>query len=377
MQCRKIASNYLWTPAGFLRNPLVEVDAAGRIVAVTSCADPDRHHGTEFYAGILTPSFVNAHCHLELSYLRGAIPQGCGFAGFAAAMGAVRERASAAERRQAMQAADAALWQAGVGAVGDVSNGETSFEVKAASRIAYHTFVEFFGLRSASAEPLRALLCAPHTSLTPHSIYSVQDAPFRAICAEGRAPLSIHFMESAAELALFERRGDLWEWYSKVGFTCDFLHYGSPAQRIVDSVPASRSTILVHACCCTSDDIERLMNHFTAPLFWCLCPQSNHYISRTTPPVELLRAHGAQICIGTDSLASNTNLSMLDELRAFVDVPLVELLGWATLQGARALGLDDELGTVAVGKRCGLNVLSGLDYERMALTDRSQVQRLL
>lgn len=86
---------------------------------------------------------------------------------------------------------------------------------------------------------MRPLLRHPHTSLTPHSLYSVQDAPLRAIAAEGDAPLSVHFMESPAESELFARRGPLWEWYRKVGFTCDFLHYGSPAERLVACVPAT------------------------------------------------------------------------------------------------------------------------------------------
>lgn len=227
---RRIASNLLWTPQGLLRNPLVGVAADGRILSVGTCPEPDRCPGTEFYAGVLAPGLVNAHCHLELSYLLGAIPERCGFAGFAGAMSQVRERFSAEQRAQA---ADAAMWQAGIEAVGDISNGDTTFAVKSRSRIAYRTFVEFFGLRAASAEHLLPLLRHPQTSLTPHSLYSVQDAPLRAIAARGDAPLSIHFMESPGEAALFEHRGPLWEWYAKAGFSCDFLHYGSPAERLV------------------------------------------------------------------------------------------------------------------------------------------------
>lgn len=174
---RRIASNLLWTPQGLLRNPLVGVAADGRILSVGTCPEPDRCPGTEFYAGVLAPGLVNAHCHLELSYLLGAIPERCGFAGFAGAMSQVRERFSAEQRVQAVEAADAAMWQAGIEAVGDISNGDTAFAVKSRSRIAYHTFVEFFGLRAASAEHLLPLLRHPQTSLTPHSLYSVQDAP--------------------------------------------------------------------------------------------------------------------------------------------------------------------------------------------------------
>lgn len=374
---RKIASNWLWTPEGFLRRPLVTLDDGGRILDVRTCDAPDREPFTEFHAGLLTPGFVNAHCHLELSALRGRIPEGCGFAGFARAMGEVRGLADEEERRAAIAAADAEMTRGGIVVVGDIANGEAAFDVKSAGRIAYRTFAEFFGLRTMAADSLRPLLRHPRTSLTPHSVYSVQDAPFRALCAEGTAPLSIHFMESPAEAELFAGRGPLHEWYARAGFACDFLHYGSPAERLVRSIPAERPLILVHACCVGEEEVRRILAHFTAPVYWCLCPRSNRYISRLEPPVALLRSLGARICLGTDSLASNRSLSLLDELRALGGVPLRESLRWATLGGAEALGLDDALGTVAPGKRPGLNLLTGLDFERMALTPDTRVKPLL
>ncbi len=374
---RKIASNWLWTPEGFLRRPLVTLDDGGRILDVRTCDAPDREPFTEFHAGLLTPGFVNAHCHLELSALRGRIPEGCGFAGFARAMGEVRGLADEEERRAAIAAADAEVTRGGIVAVGDIANGEAAFDVKSAGRIAYRTFAEFFGLRTMAADGLRPLLRHPRTSLTPHSVYSVQDAPFRALCAEGTAPLSIHFMESPAEAELFAGRGPLHEWYARAGFVCDFLHYGSPAERLVRSIPAERPLILVHACCVGEEEVRRILAHFTAPVYWCLCPRSNRYISRLAPPVALLRSLGARICLGTDSLASNRSLSLLDELRALGGVPLRESLRWATLGGAEALGLDDALGTVAPGKRPGLNLLTGLDFERMALTPDTRVKPLI
>ncbi len=374
---RKIASNWLWTPEGFLRRPLVTLDDGGRILDVRTCDAPDREPFTEFHAGLLTPGFVNAHCHLELSALRGRIPEGCGFAGFARAMGEVRGLADEEERRAAIAAADAEMTRGGIVAVGDIANGEAAFDVKSAGRIAYRTFAEFFGLRTMAADGLRPPLRHPRTSLTPHSVYSVQDAPFRALCAEGTAPLSIHFMESPAEAELFAGRGPLHEWYARAGFVCDFLHYGSPAERLVRSIPAERPLILVHACCVGEEEVRRILAHFTAPVYWCLCPRSNRYISRLAPPVALLRSLGARICLGTDSLASNRSLSLLDELRALGGVPLRESLRWATLGGAEALGLDDALGTVAPGKRPGLNLLTGLDFERMALTPDTRVKPLI
>lgn len=374
---RRIASHGLLTDRGWLRNPLVEIGPDGTILSVATCEHPDREPYTEFYAGMLLPGLVDAHCHLELSYLRGAIPPGGGFAAFARAMGEVRDRATEEERLRAVAAADAELTRQGVAAVGDIANGESACAVKEQSRIAYRTFAEVFGLNTRTAERQQPLLRHPRTSLTPHSLYSVQDELFLSICREGEAPLSIHFLESPAEKELFRRSGPLWEWYGRSGMSCDFLHYGSPAERLVRSVPRDRSVVLVHACMTEQEDIDRIMNHFTAPVYWCLCPRSNRYISDLRPPVDLLRRNGLRICIGTDSLASNESLSMLDELRCLPEIPLDERLRWATAEGAAALGFGDRLGSVEPGKRPGLTLLSGIDYGRMQLTDRSALTRIV
>lgn len=374
---RRIASNYLFTPQGLLPHPLIEADADGRIRAVTQCAEPDRLAGVEFYAGILTPGWVDVHCHLELSCLRGLIPQGLGFVRFIGSMHGVRARFSREEKARAAAAADEELWRGGVQAVGDIASGESAFTVKARSRIAYRTFAEVYGLKSDSADAVRRLLRHPNTSLTPHSVYALQDGVFRSVCAEGDGPLSIHFLESPAEAALFLRRGGLWEWYRRAGYTCDFLAYGLPAERIVACVPRDRSVILVHDCCVTQMDIDLIMTHFTAPVWWCLCPRSNYFISRRLPPLELLRRNRLNICLGTDSLASNDRLSLLDEMKMLGEVPVPELLAWATVNGAAALGMETQTGEVAPGRRCGLNLLSGIDYERMLLTETSRVRRIL
>lgn len=373
---RRIASNWLLTDKGLVRNPVVEFDPEGTILHIRTAGHPDREPFTEFHAGILLPGLVNAHCHIELSYLHGAIPPGGGFAAFARSMGEVRNRKSEEERRLAVESADAGLTRQGVAAVGDISNGETACPTKERSRIAYRTFAEVFGLNTRTTERFRPLLHHPDTSLTPHSLYSVPDETFRSICREGEEPLSIHFLESPAEKELYQRCGALWEWYGRSGMSCDFLHYGSPAKRLVASVPRDRSVILVHACMTEQEDIDLIMNHFTAPVYWCLCPRSNRYISNLRPPVDLLRRNGLNICIGTDSLASNDSLSLLEELRSLPEVPLAERLHWVTATGAAALGWSDRFGRLEPGRRPGLLLLSGLDYERMQLTDRSSITRI-
>lgn len=119
------------------------------------------------------------------------------------------------------------------------------------------------------------------------------------------------------------------------------------------------------------------MGHFTAPVWWCLCPRSNRYISGLEPPVELLRRNRLNICLGTDSLASNDRLSVFEEMRMFPGIPLPELLAWAARGGSQALGMEDEFGDIAPGRRCGLTVVSGLDYDTLCLTPASQIRRIL
>ena len=349
----------------------------GEILRVESLEEPDRSPSTEFYAGILVPGFVNAHAHLELSYLCGAIPEGGGFAAFARAMGEVRGRCTLEERKAAARLADARMWAEGVQAVGDISNDEWCFEIKEQSPIHYHTFAEVFGLKTLDLNHQQPLLKHDHTSLTPHSTYSLQEDIFRAVCAQGEEPLSIHFMESAAEEELYRGKGALHDWYERVGFSCDFLHYGSPAKRLVGSIPSDRRLLLVHNCMVRREDVELLSAHFDWPIYWVVAPASNHYISRLTPPLALLRELGARICVGTDSLASNHSLSMVEELRRLEGVPLWERLDWATRCGAEALGLEAQLGSIEPGKRPGVVLVEGIDPERMEFTAGTRARRLV
>ena len=109
---RRIASHYLLTPQGFYKHPLITVDAiSGEILSLESyCDNLDATAGVEFYSGILCPGFTNAHCHSELSYLKGAIPQNGGYAAFASAMATVRNNFTPEERLTALREADAQMW---------------------------------------------------------------------------------------------------------------------------------------------------------------------------------------------------------------------------------------------------------------------------
>jgi cytosine/adenosine deaminase-related metal-dependent hydrolase len=238
---------------------------------------------------------------------------------------------------------------------------------------------EHFGLNNFSPAPLHELATRyDRCSVTPHSTYSVQDAPFRELCSNEGA-LSIHLLESDDEALLYQHRGSLHDWYERMGWQCDFLHYATPAGRIVASTPTERAMLLVHATRATAEDIATIERH-TRNATWVLCPESNRYISRQEPPVALLRDMGAKIAIGTDSLASARSLSMIENLRQLgkiCDASLAEMLTWATINGAKALGIEDVKGSFTCGKAPGVVIVEGADLQAMCLTPETTTRRLI
>ena len=375
---RKIAAHYTLIDGELCRNIVVSVDDQRGVVAVDRVTSLDNMASVEFYPGILIPGMVNAHCHLELSYLRGAIAEKSGFAGFARAIGAERNNFTSEERLHAASVADAQMWELGIEAVIDIANDDLVMPVKERSHIEYLTLFEVFGLTTQHVDNHKNMASKwTQSSITPHSTYSLQDATFRNAVNENNSIVSIHLLESKAEIELYQRQGSLWEWYERMGWECDFLSYASPAKRIVESIAHDKRVVLVHGCEATSDDIKSIDKHFTVPATWALCPESNRYISDAKPPVEMLRSMGSHIAIGTDSLASARELSMIENMRLLGDIPLAEMLTWATKNGAEAMGLSSKIGTIEVGKSPGLVLVEDVDLHNMRLTPQSRTHRIL
>lgn len=332
---------------------------------------------------------VNAHCHLELSFFKGAIPSGIGLVDFI--KNVISRRGAYPIQEQIDRACfeDKYMWSQGVQAVGDISNGTMSFKAKKHSRIKYHTFVEYFGMPQTTAadrffddvtaETLAAAQQAALVATTsPHSTYLVSDALFRR--ANDSRRLSIHFMETPAELEFFDRRGGMYEFVVTGGMVPDFLKYGSHPARLVESVSADIPILLIHNAQVKQADVEVVMNHFRDVTF-VLCPRSNYYIEGAYPPAKLFERMGAQIAIGTDSLSSNTSLSMIEEVKCLArenpEIPLAKILGWATRGGAHALGLEDSVGSFTPGKHCGAVLLTAIDWTMMRPTPDTRAERLL
>ena len=191
-------------------------------------------------------------------------------------------------------------------------------------------------------------------------------------------PLSIHFMESPGEQELFEGRGRLHARNLESGVGIDFAGYGSPASRIVASVPPDKNILLIHNTFVDEEVIDRIESHFEpGRVTWVLCPRSNDFIEGAHPPATLLHRKGVRIAIGTDSLASNETLSMPGEMKLLPEISLHDRIRWATLTGAEALGIDSWAGSFTPGKRPGAILLTGIDLGSMTLRTDAASRRIV
>lgn len=332
----------------------------------------------EKYEGIICPGFINAHCHLELSYLKGKVAKHTGLHGFVKDLMAVRKFAIDDEINAALEVAENEMLANGIVAVGDISNHNFTFAQKAKRRMLYYTFIELFGLNPDKADEImeqgvalydelqKALPDAP-SAIAPHATYSLSLPLLKQIAEHSYlrdGVISIHNQETEGENEFFKTgTGPIAEQMARFGL--DLSKWKPTGFNAMPStvvhLPNCNKIILVHNTVSTADDVE-WANNYGKMIFWCLCPNANLYIENKLPDVAMLREKGAKILIGTDSLASNDSLSVLDELKTiathFPNIPAEELIQWATLNGAEALGFKRQLGSFDKGKTPGVNLIS-------------------
>ena len=341
--------------------------------------------------GILSPGFINAHCHLELSHLKDAIPTQTGLSEFVKQI--VPKRAAAQEIIDAaIEAAETEMYNNGIVAVGDICNTADTIAAKTKGRLAYYNFIEIYGLDPLlAAQKMEAGLSLQNEYINnglnavvvPHAPYSVPAALLQLLAAAyGSHTVSIHNQETKAENDFFENKiGAFVDMYARVGVDLDFFTptKTTSLQSVLPYLEAAAKTIWVHNSFTSVSDINAVQATGT-DAYWCLCPSANQYIENTMPPVQLLREQHANIIVGTDSYASNWSLNMLDELKKIQahnpEIPLAEMLTWITSNGARALQMEDRLGTIEKGKKPGLVLIENISNQTQ-LTSSSISKRLL
>jgi Cytosine deaminase and related metal-dependent hydrolases len=390
---KRFTAQYVITNSGPpLKRGVITTEDDGTIISIENTnGNLKEEHSIEFYNGIIIPGFVNCHCHLELSHMKGYTSRGMGLGGFIEQVRSTRD-STKESIFASVCSADNHMFKEGIVLCADVCNTSDSFKIKKESRIRYINLLEVFGLNPDKAEKrMEDITNVAGTakemdlqfSLVPHSAYSMSLTLFRLLKNESlnNKVTSVHFMETAGEeIFLSNQTGPLMSSYKRSGLMPPRLETAkNHVDVILNEITKSGNLILVHNTFADRKTIRMIKER--GNLFWCLCPNSNIYIENQIPQLNLLIEEGCEIVIGTDSLASNTTLSILEELKTlqfnFPDILIEDLVLWATMNGAKALGEEERFGSIEAGKRPGLLLLENVDLQNMKLLPESFVTRLI
>lgn len=393
---RRYGANYIF-PVNKppIRNGIIETDDNGvirRIIEPDS--DFQEIHSTQFFNGIIVPGFVNTHCHLELSHLKGLRPTNPGIAGFIEAVTNQREVSQEIISKSISNAISQAQLS-GTVAIADICNTTSTLAHKLKADIYFHNFIELFGINPAIAEQTFGnglkiysefkKQFPESTNLTPHSTYSLSEPLWDKISnhlsGTHGGTASIHYGESMAEYEfLATGGGPLFHRYTNANIQFIPPKGQSPYSVVTQNIPKHTNIILVHTTFAEVEELKTL-NSLYSNMTIVTCPESNLIIEKTLPKLDKFVSNGLNIAIGTDSLASASSLSMLNQimiiLNHFSTIDFQTALKWATINGAKALYMDKTLGTFEVGKKPGLVLIDQFDFTNMRPTEKSMAKRLI
>ncbi|MCB0640680.1 MAG: amidohydrolase family protein, partial [Phaeodactylibacter sp.] len=268
---RKLSADIIFPIAGSpIQEGVVVVDADGKILQVDERKNHDPS-SIEIYRGAIVPGFINTHCHLELSHMKGRVDTGTGLIPFIRSVVSFRE-VPMEEILTAIEKADQEMYDAGIVAVGDISNKLDTAATKARSPIRYYSFVEMFDfLQEANADSAfqqymevyrgQADGAGNRKSCVPHAPYSVSKQLFHLINEQNvpGSTVSIHNQETIHENMLFlEKSGDLLDFYGGFNIPLDaFKPTGKKSiNYALDHMDPNCRTLFVHNTMSDRLDIE-------------------------------------------------------------------------------------------------------------------------
>lgn len=371
----------------------------GRIVAVGSASAMPARPGNDFGDAVIFPGLVNAHTHLELSLLRGAVPPSKSLPDWLSRLvGRMRNDPPTPESvAQAVRLGVRQSLMSGVTMIGDIT-GHPSWSRPILAQqpircVSYGEVIAIGKRRGNLAERLTAATCADHQTdrlrigVSPHAPYTVEPNGL-AECARRAStnslPLCIHLAESSDEDEYTQfRTGPLADHLRHLGVWDDEIPCSGlrAVELTADTGLLGSTTVLAHANYVTDSQIELIARSGSNVAY---CPRTHHAFGHPPHRFRDMLAAGVNVCIGTDSLASNPSLSIIDELRFLkrelptcsVDM-LVEL---ATLAGARAMNADHQVGSISAGKLADLAVFplaTGDNWESILNVDTPPLEVFL
>jgi 5-methylthioadenosine/S-adenosylhomocysteine deaminase len=353
-----------------IQDGAVAVDGQGRIAAVGTAAELGA--GERFDGAVILPGLVNAHAHIEYATYAG-FGDGLSFAPW---IGLHLERKSKLDLDDMLAIARlgaAECLRSGVTTVGDASFSGMAATACAELGLRAIVYLEVFGgpeavetqFVPARARVEDAFSDRVQLGISPHAPYTATPALYAA-CLELELPIATHFSESADEAAYLRDGSGAW---SALAALLVRPLGRSGIRALAEEGLLSERMTAAHCVTIDEEEIRLLADHGVAVAH---CPRSNAMLGCGVAPLAELRAAGIRVGIGTDSPASTPSLDMFEELRAAIwaarargahpaALSAAEALELATLGGARALGLEREIGSLTPGKRADMTVLDLTD----------------
>jgi len=382
---RHFAANYIFDGENLIKNSFISVDENNKIIYVGK----ENEGLTErplmiFFNGILTPGFVNTHCHLELSDYKKSDDPKKGLTNF---IQSIIHNRNNGEDEKKIYAADAIMYERGINLIGDIVNTNKTLKIKQNSRIEYHNFVEISGIKeSDSAKRIVSSEVLANefdsvglkNSIVPHSYYSISPTMLEYLGKTSvNKIISLHFMESGEESefykgeknALYKFLTEITPSFSRLADNCSGYY------KLLQKFEDSASLILVHNVMTDSEMLPEGPNYY-----FCLCPASNIFLGNNLPSHDFVYRNSQKLTIGTDSLASNTKLDIMHELKLlsqnYDKLDLISLLKISTINGAKALQ-NNNYGRFKEGMSPGVVLIENIDLVNLKLKETSFAKRII
>ncbi|MFW5791117.1 MAG: amidohydrolase family protein [Desulfohalobiaceae bacterium] len=317
---------------------------------------------------VLAPGVINAHTHLELSHLAGRIPPG---GGFEAWVGRLVTLPLKDVPEKLLQRTVSDLVSCGTAYVADITGHSHRLvhDTLLSSPLGCRLFVEFFGFRHPGGNTLNwpaTVRPSSHSEVAAagHALYSTHPSTLQLAktwSSRRRRPFSMHLSEHAGEVEfLATGRGSFAGLIKERLVPGDFIPPGVSPVAYADRLGLlDERTLAVHCVHLSQPDIETLAGRQVSV---CLCPRSNAFIGVGRAPWERLAASGVRLCLGSDSLASNTDLDLWNEAVYVArhweqGLPLTKLAALVTRNPASALGIEDRYGSLEPGKKARFSLV--------------------
>lgn len=331
---------------------------------------------------VVMPGFVNLHAHIEYSVMQGKC-RGGSFLSWIQDLIKEARGMNESDWLESSRYGARLMIESGVTCLGDISKTDTSFQAIYESGLRAVVFLEVIGLDEMEADRiiddlrLRLLKVKDRGServglgLSPHAPYTVSKRLFEEVARtahQRKLPIMVHLSETADEEAFVrEGKGLFADIFKKAAGWGDVSWNGlglSAAMYLDTCGILAEKTIATHAVHLSKEDIRLLRARNVSVAH---CPRSNAFLGVGRAPVKTFLDEGVLVGLGTDSLASNDQIDFFDEMRALdPSIPLDLRIRMATINGARALGLGDKIGSIEVGKYADLiavTVLSDDPYD--------------